>query len=126
MTEKFEIYKCEICGNVVQVLKQGAGELVCCGEAMHHLKPQHDIESGLGEKHNPKIEERDGETFVHVKSHPMINEHYIEFVEAYTKNKSSMIIKFFKPEDIAEMRVPYSAEEIDALEMCNIHGLWGN
>ena len=126
MTEKFEIYKCEICGNIVQVLKRGVGELVCCGEAMHNFKPQHEEETSLGEKHNPKIEEINGETFVHVKSHPMINEHYIEFIEAFTKDKSSMFIKFFNPNDVAKVKVPFAKDDIDAIELCNVHGLWSS
>ena len=63
MTEILQIYRCGICGNVVQVLSEGADALVCCGEAMELLEIQHDTNE-LGEKHSPKLEERDGRRFV--------------------------------------------------------------
>jgi len=69
MTEKFEIYKCHICGNVVQVLLSGAGELVCCGQTMEHLIPKIEDNSELAEKHVPQIETNESQKFVRLKYH---------------------------------------------------------
>ena len=60
MTEKLELYKCNICGNLVQVLLNGVGELVCCGEAMEKLEAKYEENNELGEKHVPKIAEENG------------------------------------------------------------------
>ena len=125
MTEKLQIYKCEICGNIVQVLLEGAGTLVCCGEEMHLLKIQHD-ENELGEKHSPKLEKRDGRKFVNVKNHPMINEHFIQFVQAQSKDKNEIYMKYFYPNQIPEIDVSNFEGEINAIEYCNIHLLWGS
>lgn len=124
MTEKLELYKCNICGNLVQVILSGAGELVCCGEPMQHLEPQREETSELGEKHTPVIEEREGERFVTLKYHPMIPEHYIQFIEVYPKDKSALHLKYLNPGETAEFNITGFEEDVDALELCNIHGLW--
>lgn len=127
MTKKLELYKCSICGNLVQVILNGEGELVCCGQPMEHIIPQHEgVNSQLAEKHTPVIEERDSERFVTLKYHPMIAEHYIQFIEVYPKDKSALHLKYLKPDDIAEFNITGLEEDIVALEMCNIHGLWRN
>ena len=123
-TEKLQLYKRNICGNLVQVIEQGAGELVCCGEAMQLLAIQHDS-SEMGEKHAPKIEFRENKKFVQVISHPMAMEHYIQFIEVYKKDKSELHLKYFKPNDVPEFDISYTDDDIDAVEHCNIHGLWG-
>ena len=81
MTEKFEIYKCDICGNTVQVLFQGEGELVCCGEAMKILHTQHQEHNELAEKHIPKTETNVNGRFVKITQHPMEDSHYIKLIE---------------------------------------------
>ena len=123
-TEKLQLYKCNICGNLVQVIEQGAGELVCCGEAMQLLAIQHDS-SEMGEKHASKIEFRENKKFVQVISHPMAMEHYIQFIEVYKKDKSELHLKYFKPNDVPEFDISYTDDDIEAVEHCNIHGLWG-
>lgn len=123
-TEKLQIYKCKTCGNIVQVLIPAAGELVCCGQAMEVQKIQHD-NSELGEKHAPKIEFRENEKFVQVMSHPMAIEHYIQFIEVYNKDKTCMQLKYFKPMDTPEMNISHLPDNVEAIENCNIHGLWG-
>ena len=90
-TEKLQLYKCEICGNLVQVILNGAGELVCCNQPMTLQIPQHD-KSELGEKHAPKTEFRDDKKFVQVISHPMIPEHYIQFIEVLDKDNKEVIV----------------------------------
>ena len=124
MTVKLQIYKCNICGNLVQVLQEGDGNLVCCGREMELMGIQYDT-SELGEKHTPKIEIKDGKKFVSVIGHPMTNEHYIQFIETYTKEKDELHLKFFKPDDVPEMEAKLD-EDYNSIEFCNIHNLWGD
>lgn len=124
MTEKLELYKCNICGNIVQVLLNGMGELVCCGEKMEHLVPHEEDNSELTEKHKPEIVQNEGKRFVTLKYHPMVPEHYIQFIEVYPKDKSRLYLKYLKPNELAEFDITHFEENIEALEYCNIHGLW--
>ena len=124
MTNKLEIYKCNICGNIVQVLAEGGGALVCCGKEMELQNIQFDTNE-LGEKHSPKIENREDKKFVHVKTHPMTNEHYIQFIQVQTKDKNEILTKFFNPEEIPEIDISNYSYDINAIEYCNIHHLWG-
>ena len=126
MTEKFEIYKCHICGNLVQVLLNGEGELVCCGEKMELLIPHKEENSELAEKHTPEIIEEDNSRFVKLKYHPMVPEHYIQFIEVFPKDKSRMYLKYLNPNELAEFDITHLEENIEALELCNIHGLWSS
>lgn len=132
MSVKFGIYKCNICGNVVQVFEAGEGELVCCGEEMELLSTQYE-ENEIGEKHVPGIETvHEGcetgmcteATYVSLSKHPMTKEHYIQFIEVINKNKDEIRIKFFKPEEAAKYNITGFCEKPSALEFCNIHGLW--
>ena len=124
-TEKLEIYKCNICGNTVQVLLNGMGELVCCGEPMEKLEAQTE-NTELAEKHTPKIEKNEHHIMVTLKHHPMTKEHYIQFIQAYSEDKSKVYLKYLKPEDVAELDITDLGEKISAIELCNIHGLWRN
>lgn len=123
-TEKLEIYKCNICGNTIQVLLNGIGELVCCNHTMNKMEIQHDTNE-LGEKHAPKIEFRDNKKFVQVVSHPMLPEHYIQLIEVYSKDKNELYLKYFYPTEIPELEISHFNNELEAIELCNIHGLWG-
>ncbi len=123
-TEKLQLYKCNVCGNLVQVILNGAGELVCCGQPMALQQIQHD-KSELGKKHAPVIEFRENQKFVSVKNHPMAAEHYIQFIEIYKKDKSQLCLKYLNAGECAEFDITCSSDEIDAIEFCNIHGLWG-
>jgi len=122
MTEVGEIYKCSICGNIVEVLHAGIGELVCCGEPMELLKEKAD-ETG-NEKHVPVIEKTETGIKVKVGSipHPMEEKHYIEWIEITTNGVSYR--KFLKPRDKPEVEFEIKAEKIEAREYCSIHGLW--
>lgn len=127
MNEKFNILKCNICGQIIQILEPNLGELVCCNEPMETLKPNlEENNHELKEKHIPIIEEMDGKKFVTLKHHPMTNEHYIQFIEAYTKDKNELHIKFFEPSEIAKFDISYLNNNIEMQELCNIHGLWRN
>jgi len=122
MTQLKQVYKCNVCGNIVEVLHTGVGQLVCCGQPMELLKEKTE-EEGL-EKHVPVIEKT--ETGVKVKigsiPHPMEEKHYIEWVEIIVDGKYCR--KFLKPGDKPEAEFEVKAEKIEAREYCNIHGLW--
>lgn len=123
MTERMEVYKCEVCGNIVEVLHSGPGELVCCKQAMKMMEEQ--SADYATEKHVPVVQEIDGGILVKVGSvpHPMLDEHHIELVELI---QGDLIFrKFLKPgnEPEAEFKKPEGAEG-KAREYCNVHGLW--
>ena len=124
MTEKLQLYKCHVCGNLVQVILNGIGELVCCGQPMEHLKPHKEESNELTEKHTPVVEQDENGRFVRLKYHPMTQEHYIEFIEVYPKDKSRLYLKYLKPDEKAEFDITHLEENVEALEHCNIHGLW--
>ena len=125
MTEKLQIYKCEICGNIIQVMHEGADALVCCGEEMKLLSIQHDM-TELGEKHTPKFEESESNRIVSVAGHPMTEEHYIEFIQVYTKDKNVVYTKYFYPNQSPQTEINFMPEDVKAVEYCNIHSLWGS
>ncbi len=124
MTIKLQIYKCNICGNLVQILQEGDGNLVCCGKEMELMGIQYDTNE-LGEKHTPKIEIKEGKKFVNVFGHPMSEEHYIQFIETYTKDKKELHLKFFNPNESPEMEAKLEGD-FNSIEYCNIHNLWGD
>ena len=122
MAKKLEIYKCEKCGNIVEVLFVGGGQLVCCGQAMTLLEEK--TADASTEKHVPLIEKIDGGYKVTVGStiHPMTEEHHIEWIELLADGVSYK--KFLSPtgEPVAEFKV--EAASVTAREHCNLHGLW--
>jgi len=124
MTEKLEVYKCEICGNIVEVLYAGKGQLVCCGQPMTLLK-ENTVDASK-EKHVPVIEKTDDKIKVKVGSvpHPMEEKHYIEWIEIIVDG--SVYRKFLKPGSIPEAVFHITGENITAREYCNLHGLWKN
>ncbi len=129
MTDLYGIYKCDICGNIVEVVHSGAGELVCCGKPMRKL--MENMSDGAKEKHVPVIEKTmHGTTQVYKVSvgsiaHPMEEKHYIEWIELQIGENSYR--KFLKPgiAPVAEFVVPAEITgTVSAREYCNIHGLW--
>ena len=126
MTEKLELYKCHVCGNLVQVILNGFGDLHCCGQPMELLTPHMDENNELVEKHTPEIENIENKRYVTLKHHPMTEEHYIQFIEVYPKDKSKLYLKYLKPNENAEFEITHFEENIEAQEFCNIHGLWRN
>ena len=124
MTNKKEIYKCEVCGNIVEVLHDGVGTLVCCGQPMNLMKEKTEEEGN--EKHIPVILENEEGVNIKVGSaeHPMTPEHHIEWIEISTENGESK--KFLTPDDKPEANFPVKNKNIKAREYCNIHGLWRN
>jgi superoxide reductase len=122
MTQRLQIYKCEICGNIVEVLHDGAGELVCCGQPMK-LLVENTVDAAK-EKHVPVIEKTAGGVKVRVGSvaHPMEEKHYIEWIEIIADGRAYR--QFLKPGDVPEAVFNITANKIDAREHCNLHGLW--
>ncbi|MDD5331874.1 MAG: desulfoferrodoxin [Candidatus Nanoarchaeia archaeon] len=125
MTKIGEIYKCEICGNVVSVVEAGGGTLVCCGEDMVLLKAKLKESEGK-EKHVPIIENKSNNVLVKVGSidHPMIEEHYISLIQIFKGDKLTSEKKLYpgeRPE--AEFFIKYD-KNLKARVYCNIHGLW--
>jgi superoxide reductase len=122
MTSRFQVYKCEVCGNIVEVLHEGKGELVCCGQPMK-LFTENTVDAAK-EKHVPVIEKTGKGYRVKVGSvaHPMEEKHYIEWVELIADGV--VYRKFFKPGDAPEAEFCVDAAQVSAREYCNLHGLW--
>jgi superoxide reductase len=124
MANKLEIFKCMKCGNVVEVMVGGDGELVCCGEPMKLLSEKN--KEGAGEKHLPVIEVTGGGVMVKVGSvpHPMEADHWIQFIEVIRKD-GKLGRKNLNPGDKPEVFFAIKPEEIASVrELCNKHGLW--
>ena len=121
-TERLQVYKCNSCGNMVEVIHAGAGELVCCGKPMD-LLAENTTDAAL-EKHVPVIEKVDGGIRVKVGSiaHPMQEDHYIEWIEVIVDGKAYR--QFLRPGDAPEAVFPVEGDRITAREFCNLHGLW--
>jgi superoxide reductase len=119
MTDVRQIWKCEICGNVVEILHEGADALVCCGKDMI-LMDQNKVDASK-EKHVPVIEGN----IVKVGSvaHPMTNDHYIEWIEAVSSD-GEVVKKFLTPED--EPIFEFCFKVVEARCFCNLHGLWAS
>lgn len=123
MAEKLQIYKCELCGNIVEVLHGGAGELVCCEKPMKLLAEN--TTDAATEKHVPVIEKVPGGVNVKVGevAHPMLDNHYIEWIEIIADGKAYR--QFLNPGDAPEATFKVEgAQKIVAREYCNLHGLW--
>ncbi|GAB1481731.1 desulfoferrodoxin [Treponema sp.] len=122
MAEKMGIYKCEICGNIVEVLHAGEGELVCCEQPMK-LIVVNTVDASK-EKHVPLIEKTSDGYKVSVGSvlHPMEDKHYIEWIELIADGVSHR--KYLKPGDTPVASFCVSASKVTAREYCNLHGLW--
>lgn len=122
MTEARQVYKCNVCGNIVEVLDSGEGELVCCDEPMQ-LQAENTVDAAR-EKHVPVIEKIDGGVKVKVGSvaHPMEDKHRIEWIEVIADGKSCR--QFLKPGQAPEAVFAITAKKITAREYCNLHGLW--
>ena len=122
MTQRLEIYKCAVCGNIVEVLHTGAGKLVCCNQPMK-LMEENTVDAAK-EKHVPVIEKGDGTVTVKVGSvaHPMEEKHYIEWIEVIADGEAYR--QFLNPGGKPEAVFKIDATNITAREYCNLHGLW--
>ncbi len=122
MTERLQVYKCEVCGNIVEVLHGGEGELVCCKQPMKRFV-ENTVDAAK-EKHVPVVEETAEGIKVKVGSvaHPMEEKHYIEWIEIIADTK--ICRQFLNPGDAPEATFNISAQQVTAREYCNLHGLW--
>lgn len=122
MPKLLEVYKCEVCGNIVEMVHAGKGQLVCCNQPMKLLTEN--TTDAANEKHVPVIEKlKDGfRVKVGEVQHPMMDAHYIEWIELIADGM--VYRKFLKPGDIPEATFSVSATTVSAREYCNLHGLW--
>jgi superoxide reductase len=122
MTKRLQIYKCEVCGNIVEVLHEGVGQLVCCGQSMKLFEEKSEDEGK--EKHLPVVEKTGKGVKVSVGSvpHPMEEKHYIEWVEVVTQDGADRV--FLKPGQNPQAEFPCAEDAVSVREYCSIHGLW--
>jgi superoxide reductase len=122
MTQRLEIYKCEVCGNMVEVVHASMGELVCCGQPMTLMK-ENSVDAAT-EKHVPVLEKTSDGYKVSVGSvlHPMEEAHYIEWIELVADGQAYR--QFLNPGDTPQAFFKIEATEVTAREYCNLHGLW--
>lgn len=122
MAQRSEVYKCEVCGNIVEVMQGGVGQLVCCNQPMKLMK-ENTVEASL-EKHVPVIEKTTEGFKVKVGSaaHPMEEKHYIAWIELMLDGKN--YIQFLKPGEVPEAFFAVKGDNPTAREYCTIHGFW--
>jgi superoxide reductase len=122
MAKRLEVYKCGVCGNIVEVLHAGKGNLVCCGQPMN-LLVENTVDAAK-EKHVPVIETVEGGVKVKVGEvpHPMEEKHWIQWVEIIADGKTYR--QYLNPGETPEATFNVTADQITAREYCNIHGLW--
>lgn len=120
--EKKQVYRCGLCGNIVEIMHASDGELFCCGKPMD-LLAENTTDAAL-EKHVPVIEKTDSGVKVKVGSaaHPMEEKHYIQWIELIAGNK--LYRKFLNPGDAPEAVFEVKAENVTAREYCSVHGHW--
>lgn len=123
MTKLHQIYRCPICGNVVEVLHTGVGQLVCCGQPMDLFESK--TEDVGFEKHIPVIEKTSTGITVKVGSipHPMEEAHFIEWIEVISNDQ--VFKKFLQPNQPAQASFDLTSDNLQVRAYCNIHGLWG-
>ncbi len=122
MAKRSEVYKCSICGLIVDVMRSGAGSLICCGKNMDLVK-ENTVDAAT-EKHVPVIERGDGTITVKVGdvAHPMEDKHYIEWIELLADGK--VYRTYLAPGDTPEATFNVTATDVTAREHCNLHGHW--
>lgn len=122
MAKRLEVFKCELCGHIIEILHGGAGSLVCCGQPMAQFE-ENTVDAAT-EKHVPVLEKIDGGYKVNVGSvaHPMEEKHYIEWVELISGDTVQR--QFLNPGEAPEATFNTDATDVSAREYCNLHGLW--
>lgn len=122
MAKKLELYKCEICGNIVEVNHPSTGTLSCCNQEMN-LLTENTVDAAL-EKHVPVVKKIDGgfKVNVGIVEHPMVDNHYIEWIELISGD--NVYTKFLNPGEKPEATFMIDVEDAKARAYCNIHGNW--
>lgn len=124
--ERLDLYRCEICGNLVEIILSGGGELVCCGQAMQKLDAKN-AEEAMLEKHIPIFVKRDDggeEIRVGEVLHPMNDDHYIMFIETISEDKNHVQLQYLHSGEEPKMLLKQKLGKTLAREFCNLHGLW--
>ena len=127
MKEFNSLYRCSICGKMAEVVLDGAGELVCCGQPMEKIE-SHKTDGEYSEKHLPVMKIEDNKKLVKIgaEPHPMTEEHYIMFVEAFSPDGKYMKRTYLKPNEKPELELECLCRTVQARAWCNVHGLWEN
>ena len=122
MIEQNQIYKCSLCGNIVEVIVGGGPTPVCCGQEMDYLSEN--TQDAAVEKHVPVIEKIAGGYRVTVGevAHPMLDAHYIQWIEVIASGK--VYRQYLSPGDAPEAIFMIDSDDVTAREYCNLHGLW--
>ncbi|HPE68024.1 MAG TPA: desulfoferrodoxin [Thermotogota bacterium] len=122
MTKRNQVYKCSLCGNIVEVLHEGKGQLVCCGEPMELLEEK--TAEQANEKHVPVVHQLENGIKVVVGStvHPMLENHFIEWIEVL--DGKGVYRKHLQPGDAPECIFENVGDIVQVREHCNVHGLW--
>jgi superoxide reductase len=120
--ERLQVYQCPHCGNTIEVIRAGGGELVCCGEPMQLLTEN--TTDAATEKHVPVVEQVAGGIKVKVGEvdHPMLEKHWIEWIEAISGD--NVYRQFLNLGETPEAFFPIEDEKVVVRELCNLHGLW--
>ncbi len=123
MAKKLGVYKCEVCGNIVEVLTAGGAELMCCGQEM--VMQNENTTDAAVEKHVPTLEKKDGGWQVNVGSvdHPMTDAHFIEWIELSLQVMQYTANSFIHQKNL-QLFFPVAADGVTARAYCNLHGLW--
>jgi len=124
MTKLFEVYKCDVCGNITKVVHASGGTLVCCGKPMT-LQQEKTADAGK-EKHVPVVEKAQKGIIVRIGSvpHPMEEKHFIEWVEV--REGENLWIRGFRPGEKPEAGFCADNTNVKVRAYCNVHGLWTN
>lgn len=122
MAERYQVYVCKVCGNIVELLHGGKGQLVCCNQPM--VLMEEGTVDAAEERHVPVVEKVEGGVKVRVGSvpHPMEEKHYIELIEVLVDGQ--VYRKYLNPGDAPEAFFPVEGEKVIVREYCNLHGLW--
>lgn len=122
MAQKLAVYKCEVCGNVAEILTAGGAELMCCGQEMT-MQAENTVDAAV-EKHIPVLEKIDNGWQVTVGSveHPMTEAHLIEWIEL--SSGDAVYRQFLNPTDKPTAFFPVTDSNVTARAYCNLHGLW--
>jgi superoxide reductase len=123
MAARFEVYKCDSCGNMVEMVHEGKGQMICCGKPMRLMKEN--IVDASTEKHVPVMEKLSGGILVKVGTvpHPMEKDHYIEWIEV-VKDGKTLSRQYLNPGDVPEAKFASDPNGLVVREFCNLHGIW--
>ena len=125
MVKKLQVYKCEVCGNMVEILNDAGGSLVCCNKSMI-LMSENTLDAVI-EKHVPVVIEKEGKVIVQVGEveHPMLEKHFIQWIEVITKS-GQVLRQYLNPGEKPVAIFKFKGDIDRVREYCNIHGLWSN